>query len=205
MGSRRCCRHERRLGGLVDYPNPDGGAHRGTSQQQNTHIGELRAIFYSWHPWHDRKVRLHATLVKRGCAVARCSLEDVQPFRILEVPLWMLDAVVCCKVRTAKSGVANVESLRQLKALLESTQRTDLDLAIQAQHRYLLNAGGADARVVEPTEIHAASVVRSSASPTRLAGTVTRDSTKGCAITERTAPAAELRTECRPGSGGGVQ
>ncbi|MCU1259755.1 MAG: hypothetical protein JWO80_2640 [Bryobacterales bacterium] len=31
----------------------------------------------------DRKVRVHATLVKRGLAVARCSLEDVQPLRIL--------------------------------------------------------------------------------------------------------------------------
>ena len=60
-----------------------------TSQQQNTHIGELRDICYPWHPWSDHKVRVHATLVKRGQAVARCSLEDVQPFRIREVPLWM--------------------------------------------------------------------------------------------------------------------
>src|SRR6516164_4649660 len=60
-----------------------------TSRQQDTHIGELRDICYPWHPWHDRRVRVQATLVKRGRAVARCSLEDVQPFRILEVQLWM--------------------------------------------------------------------------------------------------------------------
>jgi hypothetical protein len=62
---------------------------------------------------------VHATLVKRGQAVARCSLEDVQPFRMVEVPLWMLDAAACCKIQASKCKVANVESLRELKALLQ--------------------------------------------------------------------------------------
>jgi len=31
------------------------------------------------------KVRVHAKLVKRGQAGARCSVEEVQPFRILEI------------------------------------------------------------------------------------------------------------------------
>ena len=35
--------------------------------------------------------------MKRGQAVARRSVEEVPPFRILEVPLWMLDtAGICC-------------------------------------------------------------------------------------------------------------
>ena len=78
-------------------------------------LGNLRDIHYPWHPWRDHKVRVHATLVKRGQAVARCSLEDVQPFRIREVPLWMLDAAACCKIHASKCKVANVVSLRELK------------------------------------------------------------------------------------------
>ena len=69
-----------------------------TSQQHNTHIRDLREICYSWHPWHGRTVWVHATLVKRGQAVAHCSLEDIQTSRVLEVPLWMLDVVSCCSV-----------------------------------------------------------------------------------------------------------
>jgi hypothetical protein len=63
-------------------PGPDG-----TTQQHNTHITDVREICYSWHPWHGRAVRVHASLVKRGQAVAYCSLEDVQACRVLEVPL----------------------------------------------------------------------------------------------------------------------
>src|SRR6266852_4432418 len=138
-GSAACC------------PSLDGSFRLATSRQQNTHIGELRDICYPWHPWHDRKVRVHATLVKRGRAVARCSLEDVQPCRILEVPLWMLDAAACCRIRAAASRVTSTESLRELKALLQSTRRIDPEFAIQVQHPYLLDAGGADVNVVEPT------------------------------------------------------
>ena len=49
-----------------------------TTQQHNTHIRELRRICYSWHPWHDREVWVHASLVRRGRAVAYCSLGDIQ-------------------------------------------------------------------------------------------------------------------------------
>src|ERR1700693_2963590 len=103
---------------------------RDTSRQQNTHIGELREICYPWHPWSDRQVRVHATLVKRGQAVARCSLEDVQPFRIVEGALWMLDAVPSGKIQSCECKVANVESLRELKALLQPTRRIDPEFAI---------------------------------------------------------------------------
>jgi hypothetical protein len=64
---------------------------RGTTQQRNTHIRDVREICYSWHPWHGRTVQVHANLVRRGRPVAYCSLEDVPTCRVLEVPLWMLD------------------------------------------------------------------------------------------------------------------
>jgi hypothetical protein len=113
-------------------------------------------------------VRVHATLVKRGQAVARCSLEDVQPFRIVEVPLWMLDAAACCKIQASKCKVANVESLRELKALLQPTRRIDLEFAIQTQHPCLLDAGGADVSVIDPTEVHPTRAVYSPESDTGL-------------------------------------
>jgi hypothetical protein len=87
--------------------------HRGsyphdTSHQHNIHIRERREICYPWHPWHGRKVWVHTTLIKRGRAVAHCSLEDVQPFRVLEVPLWILDVAVCCKIRVGvRSGASH--------------------------------------------------------------------------------------------------
>jgi hypothetical protein len=92
----------------------------GTSQQHNTRIRDLREICYSWHPWHGRAVWVHATLVKRGRAVAHCSLEDIQTSRVLEVPLWMLDVVACCKTRVSQPGFASAQSLRELKEVLQS-------------------------------------------------------------------------------------
>src|SRR5215469_18021454 len=59
----------------------DGSSPRETTQQHNTHITDVREICYSGHPWHGRAVRVHASLVKRGHAVAYCSLEDVPACR----------------------------------------------------------------------------------------------------------------------------
>jgi hypothetical protein len=41
----------------------DGCVLRDTTQQHNTHITDVREICYSWHPWHGRAVRVHASLV----------------------------------------------------------------------------------------------------------------------------------------------
>jgi hypothetical protein len=72
--------------------------------------------------WHEHKVRVHTTHVKRGRAVARCSLDDVPTCRILEVPFWMLDAAACCQIRTAESSVVDVESLRELILPISSSR-----------------------------------------------------------------------------------
>src|SRR6516165_10429753 len=61
-----------------DCPCLGGFSLHGTTQQHNTHIRDLGKICYAWHPWHGRTVRVHARLVKRGRAVAHCSLEEVQ-------------------------------------------------------------------------------------------------------------------------------
>jgi hypothetical protein len=172
----------------------DARGPRGTSQQHNTHISEHREVFYPWHPWHGRKVWVHTTLVKRGRAVAHCSLEDVQPFRVLEVPPWMLDVAACCKTRVAKSGLANVESLRELKALLHSAQRAQSDIVPADQHRYLLEAGGADVNVADLKGIHPTPVVCSSAAQAALDGFAVRCSTEDSAIADAVAAAALRQT-----------
>jgi hypothetical protein len=176
---------------------------RDTSHQHNTHIRERREICYPWHPWHGRKVWVHTTLIKRGRAVAHCSLEDVQPFRVLEVPLWMLDVAVCCKIRVVKSGLANFESLRELRALLHSAQPARGDIALEAQHRYLLDAGGADVNVADSRGTPSTPVVCSSASQAALDGSVARCSTEDSAIADAVAAAALRQTPGRgPGRGG---
>src|SRR5262249_57677445 len=99
-------------------PAPHAFDGRYTTQQHNTHIRDLREICYSWHPWHGRAVWVHATLVKRGRAVAHCSLQELQTSRVLAVPLWMLDVAACCKTRVSKPGFARAQSLGELNAVL---------------------------------------------------------------------------------------
>src|SRR6516164_11237384 len=126
---------------------------------------------------------MHATLVKRGRPVAYCSLEDVPTCRVLEVPLWMLDVASCCKTRLSQPGFANAQSLRELKEVLQSAPARIRDHTMsETQHRYLLDAGGADDDIVCPAEIEPTPVVCSSAKQIALDGSVVRCSTKDHAI-----------------------
>ena len=164
-------------------PSLGGCARYDTTQQHNTHITDVREICYSWHPWHGRAVRVHASLVKRGHAVAYCSLEDVPACRALEVPLWMLDVAACCKTRASKPGFASVQYLRNLKeVLLAARPRTQASIAPQTQPRYLLHAGGADGGIDGPAEIEPTPVVCSSAMQPTVDESVVRCSTKDRAI-----------------------
>jgi hypothetical protein len=154
------------------------------TQQHNTHIRDIREVCYSWHPWHGRPVWVHATLVKRGQAVAHCSLEESQASRILEVPLWMLNAAVCCKALASKPGFASAQSLRELKEVLQAARPRAQDAtASKPQHRYLQHAGGADDAIGpadEPTP-----VVCSCAVQPALDKSVVRCATKDRAIAWR--------------------
>jgi len=128
-------------------------------------------------------VWLHASLLKRGQAVAYCSLEEVQTCRVLEVPLWMLDVAACCKTRVCKPGFASAQSLRELKEVLQSAQaRAQTHGAPETQHRYLLDAGGADDGIAGPAEIEPTPIVCSSATQSALDRSVVRCSTKNSAI-----------------------
>ena len=166
-----------------------------TSQQQNTHIRDLREICYSWHPWHGRAVWVHATLVKRGRAVAHCSLEDIQTSRVLEVPLWMLDIAACCKNRVSKSGFASAQSLRELKEVVQSAlPRAQAHDTPETQHGYLLDAGGADGGIDGSAEIEPTPVACSSAMQPVLDRSVVRCPTKNSAIAGAVTEAASKKS-----------
>ena len=155
---------------------------RDATQQQNTHIRDIREVCYAWHPWHGRPVWVHATLIKRGQAVAHCSLEEIQASRVLEVPLWMLDAAVCCKLRASKARFASAQSLRELKEVLQAARpRAQGPTASKPQHRYLQHAGGADGGI-GPAEIEPTPVVFSCAVQPALDKSVVRCATKDRAI-----------------------
>jgi hypothetical protein len=165
-------------------PYPGGSVQNDATQQHNTHIRDLREICYSWHPWHGRSVWVHATLVRRGWAVAHCSLEDVQTCRVLEVPLWMLDVAACCKTRVSRLGFASAQSLRELKEVVQSAlPRAQAYDTSEAQHRYLLDAGGADGGIDGSAEIEPTPVVCSSAMQPALDRSVVRCPTNNSAIT----------------------
>jgi hypothetical protein len=177
----------------------DGCVLRDTTQQHNTHIIDAREICYSWHPWHGRAVRVQASRVKRGQAVACCSLEDVPACRVLEVPLWMLDVATCCKTRASKLGFASAQSLRDLKEVLPAARPpVPAPIASKAQPRYLLQAGGADGSIDGPAEFEPTPIVGSSAMQPALDESVVRCSTKTRAI----AGAVTEATSSNAGRGG---
>src|SRR5262245_58018073 len=187
-------------------PDLGGCVLRGTTQQHNTHIRDLREICYSWHPWHGRAVRVHTRLVKRGQAVAYCSLEDVRACRVLEVPLWMLDVAACCKTRACKLQFVSAQSLRELQEVLQSAQPpAQAPIAPETQHRYLLDAGGADGGIAGPAEIEPAAVVCSSAMQPALDKSVVRCATEDSAIAGAVTEAASRNTGRGGNRRGGVR
>src|SRR5262249_7180004 len=135
---------------------------------------------------------------KTGQAVVHCSLEDVQTCRVLEVPLWMLDVAACCKTRVSKPGFASVQSLRELKEVLQSAvPRAQANDASETQRRYLLDAGGADGGIGGPTEIEPTPVVCSSAMQSALDKSVVR-----CPTNNSATAGAVTEAESRKSGGG---
>ena len=106
--------------------------------------------------------------------MVRCKLEDVQPERSLEVPLWMFDSAACCHMRVSESSSVSLDAMLDLKGLLHSVQRSSSDFVLQAQHHCLLSAGGADPNVSKPSPSRSTSVVSPSESDSLLAGTAAR-------------------------------
>jgi hypothetical protein len=137
--------------------------------------------------------------------VVRCGLEEDQPIRLLEVPLWMFEPAACDSLRVTESRAVSVDALRALKALLHSVRSSSSDVVVQAQHHCLLPAGGADANIAESSQRRSTSVVSSSASDTPLARAAARCPTEDPATAGTTVAPAWRQAARRQPSRGGVR
>jgi hypothetical protein len=92
----------------------------------------------------------------------------------------MLDVVTCCQTRLSQPGLASVQSLRELKEVLQSAQARVRDHTAppETQHPYLLEAGGADGDIACPAEIEPTPIACSSAKQPALDRSVVGGSTK---------------------------
>ncbi len=126
-----------------------------TTRQRNTHITEEQEVHYPWHPWLGLSVRVHESLVKRGNAVSRCSIDQAGFPSRLEVPQWMFDRICCRSLRLAERPLVNCGALLELKSLLTSAD--GYEAVLEDQHHFPNEEGDADAKGSElstcrPTE-----------------------------------------------------
>jgi hypothetical protein len=189
------------------HPCPATGecATRDTSRQLNTHSTELREVCYPWHPWFGRAVAVYEVLVRQGHSVCRCGLEEERNRRSIEIPTWMFEPAACCRLRVMAVPIVGCAALLELKALLRTAPRPDSRGVLQAQHRSLLIAGGADATVTEPTTIVATHALSSPTPASVVSHVATRDSREDNPVAGAAAGRARRpRSRLRPDAGGGT-
>ncbi len=126
-----------------------------TTRQRNTHITEEQEVHYPWHPWQGLPVRVHESLVRRGNAVSRCSVDQAGFLSRLEVPQWMFDRICCRSMRLTERPLVNCGALLELKSLLGSADGDEG--VLEDQHHFPNEEGDADATATElstcrPTE-----------------------------------------------------
>ena len=131
---------------MASEPRLDEGD--GVVQVDNsTPIVELREVRYPWHPWFGRSVAVYEVLVRHGHSVSRCGLEEERTRRAVEIPTWMFEPAACGRLRVMAVPTVDCDALREVQALLRTARRPDPGVVLEAQHRSLLAAGGADATV----------------------------------------------------------
>jgi hypothetical protein len=103
-----------------------GCARRCTTRFENAHRTVLREVLYRHHPWFGRQVCVHSAVEKDGFVALRCTPEESQADRWLEVPAWMFDRTACPDPGLlAAQPYVSIEALAALSALL--------DLALKGQ------------------------------------------------------------------------
>ena len=133
--SRPPCGVRTRWGSGTPGQNGDGPCC--TTPQHNAHVTGIpddREVFYAWHPWAGKTVRVHKVTRHPTGAVARCTaVEGDSAERAQELPVWMLDAAWCRPMHRADEPVPSLDALRALQALLgevtggaEATERNPI-------------------------------------------------------------------------------
>ena len=91
----------------------------------------------------------------------------------------MFEPAACSRLRVMAVPTVGCDALLELKALLRTAQRPrDSGDVLQAQHRSLLAAGGADAMASEPTATLATDTVSSPTLASVVSDVATRDPRK---------------------------
>jgi hypothetical protein len=185
-------------------PDRDEFGPRGTSRQRNTHSTESREVRYPWHPWHDRVVTIHRSFTRNGRALFFCSVEESLEGRLLEIPQWMFDPAICCRIQLAAVSTVSCEALLDLKTVLQCALPPEREVVLQAQHPCLLSRGGADAKITEPTEGRPTQTISSMPPEPGLAGVASGNQAENGEVVGTTA-ARTFRKSPGPGQqqGGG--
>ena len=93
---------------------------RCTTTFENAHRTVIREVLYRHHPWFGRRVCIHGTVDKAGYVFFRCTLEESQADRWLEVPAWMFDRTAYPDPGLlAAQPYVSIEALAALSALLD--------------------------------------------------------------------------------------
>jgi hypothetical protein len=99
---------------------PGGCMSHYTTRFENAHRTVLREVLYRHHPWFGRRVCIHGTVDKAGYVFFRCTLEESQADRWLEVPAWMFDRTAYPDPGLlAAQPHVSIEALAALSALLD--------------------------------------------------------------------------------------
>ena len=130
----------------ISCRSPDGGVRSYTTGQQSAHITRTRVVLYRWHPWQGRAVSILNAVAKADQGVYRCVLAEAEQDRSLEIPQWMFDSAVCCRIAFAPTPSVSYQTLRELGRLIKSVRRLVEPVVLQAEHPAMPDSGGARAR-----------------------------------------------------------
>jgi hypothetical protein len=92
-------------------------------------------------------VTIHRSFTRNGRALFFCSVEESLEGRLLEIPQWMFDPAICCRMQLAAVSTVSCEALLDLKTVLQCALPPDGEVVLQAQHLCLLSLGGAGAKI----------------------------------------------------------
>jgi hypothetical protein len=112
----------------------DAFSRRCTTRFENAHRTVLREVLYRHHPWFGRRVCVHGAVDKDGFVVFRCTLEESQADRALEVPAWMFDRTAC-----PGPGLLAAQPYVSIAALAALSTLLDLALKDQTPSAVLLS------------------------------------------------------------------
>jgi hypothetical protein len=108
-----------------------------------------------------------------------CTSEGDENGAVMEVPIWMFDAAVCCQFRSGSYAIVSIGALRSLQSVLNCAGRAMEDV-IEAQHQSA-HSGGSDAQTTEGSSHSDHAVSRSCPNSATAAGNPQEDSDSSCA------------------------